>query len=109
MITDYYDQNVLLQSPVYTQDSYGQNIAAWSTGVTVTCAIQGRSGSYPVINGVQWEGETYRLYCSSTVAITLRDRILQNGNYYYVTYINNNLRNSNHLQVDMELGRADRS
>lgn len=109
MISDYYDLTVLLQSPVYTQDSYGQNIAVWSTGVTVTCAIQGRSGSYPVINGVQWEAETYRLYCSSTVAITLRDRVLHNSVYYYVTYINNNLRSDHHLQVDLELGRADRS
>ncbi len=109
MITDYYDLSVLLQSPVYTQDGYGQNIAAWSTGVTILCTIQGRSGSHPVINGVQWVAETYRLYCSSTVAITLQDRVLHNSVYYYVTYINNNLRSNNHLQVDLELGRADRS
>lgn len=109
MIEDYYDQSVLLQSPIYTPDSYGQNIASWTTGVTVNCAIQARSGNYPVIDGVQQVLKSFRMYCSSTVSIKEQDRISQNGLYYYVTFINTNLKSSHHLQIDLEKGLADRN
>lgn len=109
MISDYYDLTVLLQSPIYTQDSYGQNISSWSSGVNLNCTIQGRSGSYPVTSGIQYETKSYRLYCSVNSSIALQDRIYYNNQYYYVTYINELLRNDSHLQVDLELGRGDRN
>lgn len=109
MISDYFNQTVLLQSPIYTPDGYGQNIASWSSGVTIIGSIQGRSGNHPVIDGVQYVQKSYRLYCSSTVTITLQDRILHNSNYYYISYINNDLMYNNHLQVDLDLGRESRN
>jgi head-tail adaptor len=110
MIVDYYDSIVYLQSPTYTQDSYGQNIATWSSGVAISVCLQGRSGSYPVINGIEYVSKGYKIYCSSTVNITLQDRIFDGAtNYYYPTFIKETLKGSHHKEIDLDLGRGDRN
>lgn len=111
MITDLYDVTGYVQSPAKTQDSYGQEISTWGSTSerTIACALQGRSGNYPVITGVQFVQKTFRMYCSSTVSFTLQDRLRVSTSYYYPTFVNDKIKRSDHLQIDLELGNESRS
>jgi head-tail adaptor len=105
MIQDLYDRTITLYRSTLVRNTYGEEVFTYSSVASIVCAIQTRSGTEQVSNGVQRGTQATIMYCNSTEDVQFKDIILDDSNYstsyYEVTLVNNNLR-GNHLQIEME-------
>jgi len=109
MISDYYNETVVIERYTSAKDSFGQYIKTWSTVADVSCTIQTRSGDKSIIERENDIRYNLRMYCSSTEDIRQHtDRIVRGSTYYEIIALNADLR-SNHLQIDLGNDYANRS
>jgi len=109
MISDYYNETVVIERYTVTADSYGQQVKTWSTVADVLCTIQTRSGDKSVIEREEDIRYNLRMYCDATEDIRQHtDRIVRGSTYYEILALNADLR-SNHLQIDLGNDYASRS
>ena len=101
-IESMYNLTASYQTPTYAEDSYGERVRTWGTSISFKCAFQGRSGSNSIVNEQEKARANYRLYCSSTVAITATSLVTVDSVEYDVLFVNNNIR-GNHKQIDMQI------
>lgn len=102
MISDYFNDSVIVERATYSGGDYGEYIVTWSTHLSLSCAIQTRTGVKSITEGKQDTLYSKRLYCSNDLDILITDRIVDSTSYYKILAINNDLR-SNHMQIDIQI------
>ena len=93
---------VTLEKPTNTRNTFGEITVTYTSSVDIKCTIQAKSLNVGIVNSMESLTNVYSLYTDSTAAFTINDRINDNGSYYKITGVNNNLK-GHHQQIDLYL------
>jgi hypothetical protein len=87
----------------------GAGITTWSTNLTgISCIIQFTGGNITINNEAERDRFSHTMYCDSGLDIISTDRINDNGTYYDIVNINDQLRSS-HMEIDLNISRVNRN
>lgn len=103
MIEDYYTESVVLYSQT-TSTGWGSE-SGWSAGSTILAAVNPASGRESFTAGKDVAYADYKLYCSDTVSITDRQRVVYAGDTYDVRFVKDTFDMGHHKKVLLTYAR----
>ena len=90
--------SVVIQRETRTSGGYMGDTVTWSTFATIIASIQNLTGDEIIQAEKLGIQASHRMYCEP-LAITENDRVLYNGTYYQITYIDNVINTDKHYKV----------
>lgn len=97
MISRYYTESVAILAES-TSTAWG-NEPAWGSGTTITAAMNPVSGQERFASGRPTPYATWKMFCSDTVSITDRNRVVYSGDSFDVVFVKDTLDKGHHKLV----------
>ena len=91
--------SIIERKTTTTYDPLAGNIVSWSTHLTILCAVENLSGNEIVKAEKLGVQATHRLYVNGIPDIKEQDRVLYQGVYYRITYVDNPMNVNDFLEI----------
>jgi len=88
----------VIQRATVTSGGYTGDTTVWNTHLTTKVCIENLSGNEIIAAQKQGIEATHRLY-SNVIDIQEKDRALINGKYYKITWVDNPMNITKHLEI----------
>lgn len=96
--------NLIIQRETRVEGSYLGDTVTWSTHLSLKGSIQNISGYEAIQAEKLGVNATHRLYINGSSDIKKNDRVLYNGVYYQITYIDNVVNIGSHMKIFLDEG-----